>query len=570
MADINTQQAFNQDDVVKFKSLLQSWIEPQRAKALIQKSKWITPAWYEEPKTPFIRKSEELFKEAWQSWEIASKKIEEWEYLEWAKEVWKTALKWIWWISNWVSEKAVEYAWKLWAKAWLKFEEMKGTISPEEWKRIYQEIVSDPEFFWQDEQTKANIINTASSVLIPVWTYWALSKWAWTLWKLWAWALAWWVWSTLWEIQLEWELPTMWELATWAWIWAIIPWAWILASKGIEKLTQAKSVWLLWRAFKWAELKWDIPESAFATKSIDEAEKSILPWVKVETETWITDDLRKALRPLKEKRISEVEAVDNRLRRWTAVIIQEWYKPENLRQWADAISKSKKSVYSKYSQALKEAWKWEWIIPSQSIAEDFDIIAQEYIQKWAVDDVQKVNKMIQDFTNPWWKTRDLVSLEDANWFLQTVIWPRMWVLLRQWWWTASAEYQLLKSVSNKINNTIDAIVETSWWPKFSELKKDYAALKTLENSIAWRIWISERQAPFNLVDQITLINQAMSAWDPVSFLKNAWINLALKKIKELNSPDHLFMRAVDEMEKELIKWKWPKTWVWEMKKTIQE
>ena len=579
---------FNQNDIVKFKDLLNKWIDADRAKRLIIQSK--KPAqekltalnylWWTTIQQPQIQQQPQQVQKTWitdflkatpqyktyealkKTWTIAK------EWIKRIGEAWKwlvEPVEWLWRTYTFPEAAARGAAWALqtaWSPIfwviWQAWEDIINKIPDD----IKQDIVENMEptiewvTNWWNKQTPEQQQNLRNIwVWLEVLSYYV---WSWLIKNLkgkaytpkttiahkpsYTWItpkapvspLAWWpVWQTL-EQWIK-QAPILWKQKT------TIPTIIRNVVKRVEEWPK-QFKWVVWQnpiiqPFREIKVKWvDI------AKSDDLIQRGLRPSI-VWKDTWAKIDIYK-----------------NKIREW---IESAWKRKWIPKDWMDALNKvweSKKDIWKTIENNTALVNKK---IPEQKIVDEIFkyLKTEEWLAATRVSDKLKtiLTKEIEKYTT--WKNiniKELLALKTAQ---NKKIPSNKWMEMLQ----TNQDKLLADSVVAKAMWKIydDAIEEVLWWVN-KGLMREYWSLRTLEKDLARRMWVFSRNTQdwiYWLTDVFTLPDMILWGFtgDVKQFLRWAWWRIVKSMIKSKENPNNII--------KELFKLHTPKK-PWFIEKAI--
>lgn len=535
---------FTSEDVANFRDLLSKWIDPIRIKRLIIESKQTQkPISFEPSSTELLARWKEELKEAvtpepWE-WFIA------W-WVKWAVTWIKWAISTVWGLASLASEKAVELSWKWATKLWTLIEQFKWTVTPEQAQQTFLEIIKEPEFFDQDEQSKADIINLASSFLVPAWIISKGKTTLWILWKLGRWALAWVAWVTAWEVQLEGELPSPWEAIAWWALWAVIPWlpivwkaikqrifpiesiekiVWRIVqgkkkdiSKAVETLKKLDTKWI--NTYEWLKttvtekgkvIVWQVDERLLKDKRafwLDELIKTTKVWEKEVKTNFVSkalDQLTKFADDIDDDVLkAEISEFSDKFTNKTATLkdINDLARKHNVEISSKAFSKTWEPLTSVWKLWFENIRKWTKetvrdLLPDETtriLDKEFSELAntKRLIEKMeeAVNTLEQKVKPRWILESVWrflWRSIDTISWGSLRWFLT-------WFLPSNIW----NKTQNSLDLQDELRKNLDIIEDILWAKKESGIAKKLAEFINkldIKPEQAWKLIAIPKELP---------------------------------------------------------------------------
>lgn len=333
----------------------------------------------------------------------------------------------------------------------------------------------------------------------------------------------------------EWRLAKPWELALWAAADVALSTVWPLLKRWANDIRRmikptVKDVSELIQK----SVKPTVIGKSWSIKWLKEFEDNVL---------WSVETIIRNKKPLK---FIDPETLDE-------VVGQS---PKNLRQFAEAISQTKNSIYSKYAAKAEQAWlEWArvdlwWTIEELENAMKAKTIEisnpwiKQYIQSqidtlkdiWSFD-VQEAQDLLKQLNS---KLESFYKNPNPNDVGKSVV-----------------DASIANNIRSKLNSSIEEVL---WWStEYADLKKAYGELTSIEKEVNKRAIVDARQNAKSLIDYTDIF----SAWDIVNWLATMnpwlvakwWVQAILKSIyKSLNDPNKNIKRLFDVVWWVIEKW----------------
>lgn len=226
--------------------------------------------------------------------------------------------------------------------------------------------------------------------------------------------------------------------------------------------------------------------------------------------------------------------------------------PQSMREFAESIDQTKKSVFEKYNDLAKQAGKAGGEIDGENIVKELDVVkgnkALSVTNPEAIKYADDVQKRLMEFDDKGefvgYKKFDVPLAQDIvknyNNSLE--------LFYRNPSYDSASRAAIDAGVVNNFRKSLDDVIENLTGEQYQALKNQYAALKTIEKDVVKRANILARQNNKSLLDYSDIFSggemvAGIMTLNPAMFAKGA----AQKGIKEwfkyLNSPN----RAVKKM-----------------------
>ena len=342
-------------------------------------------------------------------------------------------------------------------------------------------------------------------------------------------------------------------------LWLNFVWWWVAKKAGQEALesgiVKAGKEWLETAVSTVGKMK--IPEVNIKTpnvisnvmKTIDPdidtlIDKSIKPTVIGKTKNvWEIQNYRTNV---KKGMDAVIENKDIIKYKWDDWIYKEWWLPETVEEFAQAIDQSKKAIYEKYNAETQKAGSQWAIVDTTPIVLELQKLDEELAGQIGTKSTRSyIQKQIKEIEEIGWMTPEMAQKNKQ--FLNNKL---------------QAYYR--SPNPNEIGNVlVDALINNNLWkflddtimwaldnPQYRRLKDQYGSLSSIEKDVVKRALVNSRKNTKWLVDFTDVmfawdIATSLLTWDPVSALK--W--LAWFWLKEW----YKFLNNVDNNVKSLFK-----------------
>lgn len=227
--------------------------------------------------------------------------------------------------------------------------------------------------------------------------------------------------------------------------------------------------------------------------------------------------------------------------------------PKNLSEFSDAISQTKKKIYSEYDALAKNA------------GEDGALVSTE----WIINELKQLeNNRTLRLANPGidWIISNMkkgleeigtLSVEEAQTFSQHLN-QNLKAFYKNWNANDIGRSTVEALVNNNLKKAIDESIESALGKgeQYSSLKKQYWQLRNIEEEVAKRALVDQRKNAKNLFDltDIYSANQVIDSLanlNPIGLVKWGATSLIKNWYKKLNDPNVQIKKLFENINKEI-------------------
>ncbi len=227
--------------------------------------------------------------------------------------------------------------------------------------------------------------------------------------------------------------------------------------------------------------------------------------------------------------------------------------PKNLSEFSDAISQTKKKIYSEYDALAKNA------------GEDGALVSTE----WIINELKQLeNNRTLRLANPGidWIISNMkkgleeigtLSVEEAQTFSQHLN-QNLKAFYKNWNANDIGRSTVEALVNNNLKKAIDESIESALGKgeQYSSLKKQYWQLRNIEEEVAKRALVDQRKNAKNLFDltDIYSANQVIDSLanlNPIGLVKWGATSLIKNWYKKLNDPNVQIKKLFENIDKEI-------------------
>lgn len=474
------------------------------------------------------------------------------------KEQWWTQDDFLNVLEQYRKETSVDWEWR---SEGIKNE----VVNQSAWNTFTDKIVSLGEEIWEQEKE----IEASDDSMISKWlqSFWLKAKslswlvWAWISstysaimpdeWEKWIADTVKYVWNKVWETstakqisettkfvwdklpeELQRDSAAVWNIVMWvidaAWVWAVGKW--------VSKISLPKS-----------DLKKKI--AVIDNKIIEDYTQAIKPSTKNAILPWYNDKMKESV----------ISIIDNKDR---LNLLDEFGEvmpnkiPDNINTFVQATNNLKKWLYEEYHNIAIKAW-WKATVDIKPIIKELETLKKNRVfldnattwAKWYIDDLidrYKAEGWVRNIldleqTKQWlnWKLKNFYNNPDYNNFDKSLI---------------------DAMVNNQMGKVLDDTILKATKEWYSDLKRMYWNLSTIEKDITHRGIIEARKNNVWLIDYTDIFSVGDLAWAITTgnawYLAKWWTQFALKeRYKMITSPDRKIKKVFNNTEKK-IKMSW--------------
>lgn len=228
-------------------------------------------------------------------------------------------------------------------------------------------------------------------------------------------------------------------------------------------------------------------------------------------------------------------------------IVKNGFKPENIKEYADAVYGSKKKVWNQIQSKLDKG-------QLSGLEIDLSDISNKILERANDPALLRVNpnaskqltKIAEDLVSQG-DTTDILTAEKVKQFLNAELDDAFGVtdLSQQ---AKEGKKLITREIGNQLDNKLSSLPD-----EFRKLKKEYGSLSSMEDDILKRAIVFERQNPEGLADILTKTEAAaeIAFGSPKSKLKGIARLTMGAKLKKANNADELIKRAFEKLNKEM-------------------
>lgn len=227
--------------------------------------------------------------------------------------------------------------------------------------------------------------------------------------------------------------------------------------------------------------------------------------------------------------------------------------PKNLSEFSDAISQTKKKLYSEYDALAKNAGENGALVSTEWIINELKQLENNRALRLAnpgIDGIiSNMKKGLEEMDN--------LTVEEAQTFSQHLN-QNLKAFYKNWNANDIGRSTVEALVNNNLKKAIDESIENALWQgeQYSHLKKQYGQLRSIEEEVAKRALVDQRKNAKNLFDltDIYSANQVIDSLanlNPIGLVKWGATSLIKNWYKRLNDPDVQIKKLFENIDKEI-------------------
>ena len=227
--------------------------------------------------------------------------------------------------------------------------------------------------------------------------------------------------------------------------------------------------------------------------------------------------------------------------------------PKNLSEFSDAISQTKKKIYSEYDALAKNAGENGALVSTEWIINELKQLENNRTLRLAnpgIDGIiSNMKKGLEEIGT--------LTVEEAQTFSQHLN-QNLKAFYKNWNANDIGRSTVEALVNNNLKKAIDESIENALWQgeQYSSLKKQYGQLRNIEEEVAKRALVDQRKNAKNLFDltDIYSANQVIDSLanlNPIELVKWGATSLIKNWYKKLNDPNVQIKKLFENIDKEI-------------------
>lgn len=227
--------------------------------------------------------------------------------------------------------------------------------------------------------------------------------------------------------------------------------------------------------------------------------------------------------------------------------------PKNLSEFSDAISQTKKKIYSEYDALAKSAGEGGAFVSTEWIINELKQLENNRTLRLAnpgIDGIiSNMKKGLEEIDN--------LTVEEAQTFSQHLN-QNLKAFYKNWNANDIGRSTVEALVNNNLKKAIDESIENALGQgeQYSHLKKQYGQLRNIEEEVAKRALVDQRKNAKNLFDltDIYSANQVIDSLanlNPIGLVKWGATSLIKNWYKKLNDPNVQIKKLFENIDKEI-------------------
>ncbi len=227
--------------------------------------------------------------------------------------------------------------------------------------------------------------------------------------------------------------------------------------------------------------------------------------------------------------------------------------PKNLSEFSDAISQTKKKIYSEYDVLAKNAGENGALVSTEWIINELKQLENNRTLRLANPEIDGIisnmKKGLEEIDN--------LTVEEAQTFSQHLN-QNLKAFYKNWNANDIGRSTVEALVNNNLKKAIDESIENALGQgeQYSHLKKQYGQLRNIEEEVAKRALVDQRKNTKNLFDltDIYSANQVIDSLanlNPIGLVKWGATSLIKNWYKKLNDPNVQIKKLSENIDKEI-------------------
>ena len=227
--------------------------------------------------------------------------------------------------------------------------------------------------------------------------------------------------------------------------------------------------------------------------------------------------------------------------------------PKNLSEFSDAISQTKKKIYSEYDVLAKNAGENGALVSTEWIINELKQLENNRTLRLANPEIDGIisnmKKGLEEIDN--------LTVEEAQTFSQHLN-QNLKAFYKNWNANDIGRSTVEALVNNNLKKAIDESIENALGQgeQYSHLKKQYGQLRNIEEEVAKRALVDQRKNTKNLFDltDIYSANQVIDSLanlNPIGLVKWGATSLIKNWYKKLNDPNVQIKKFSENIDKEI-------------------
>ena len=221
--------------------------------------------------------------------------------------------------------------------------------------------------------------------------------------------------------------------------------------------------------------------------------------------------------------------------------------PQTINELAQGLDQTKKIVFSQYDELAKKAGTAGAIIDAKPIAEEVAKVAQNKA-------LQLTNPSIIKYTQEW-ETRlrdfDILDAETTQEVIKLMN-TNLQAFYRNPTYDAASKVTIDAGIANNFRQALDKAIETATGEQYQILKRQYGALKAIENDVVRASMRDARKNTRGLLDYTDIFTGGQMvggilSLNPAMFTKGAIERGFKEYIKFLNDPNRAIGNIFDKL-----------------------
>lgn len=223
--------------------------------------------------------------------------------------------------------------------------------------------------------------------------------------------------------------------------------------------------------------------------------------------------------------------------------------PTSLKEFADSIEQTKKTIFKKYDSLAKKAGESGGKVELSNVADELRKVGQDNVLKDLYPDVVSyAEKRAESLSK-----RASYSTEEAQTAIKHLN-ESLQAFYRNPTFESASKAQIDAMIANNIRTSLDNVVTNATGEGYSALKKVYGSLKSIEKDVAHRSIVDARKNVKGLIDFTDIFSagdiiSGIATMNPAQIAKGGFQKAIATVYKKLNDPNRTIKKMFQGAEK---------------------
>lgn len=223
--------------------------------------------------------------------------------------------------------------------------------------------------------------------------------------------------------------------------------------------------------------------------------------------------------------------------------------PTSLKEFADSVEQTKKTIFKKYDSLAKKAGESGGKVELSNVADELRKVGQDNVLKDLYPDVVSyAEKRAESLSK-----RASYSTEEAQTAIKHLN-ESLQAFYRNPTFESASKAQIDAMIANNIRTSLDNVVTNATGEGYSALKKVYGSLKSIEKDVAHRSIVDARKNVKGLIDFTDIFSagdiiSGIATMNPAQIAKGGFQKAIATVYKKLNDPNRTIKKMFQGAEK---------------------